>query len=110
MANKLTRETLRAAEPGSYWVVQLTEQFKSEAEADEALRALSLQVDFLAGRTYPGTGKYGPGSWLLQAFFESPGEPRTGTWLPQGLRWVLLIPSMVRALQEGRVWRAFDRM
>lgn len=109
MVDKLTRGTLRTAEPGSYWVVQLAEQFGSEAEADEALRALSLQVDFLAGRTYSGAGKYGQGSWLLQAFFESPDAPRGG-WLPHGLRWVLLIPSMVRALQEGRGWRAFDRM
>ena len=65
--------------------IQFYDTAKDQAEAEEMLAGLSLQVDFLAGRILkPSPGKPG---WRIQALFED--APNVG-WFPDGCRRVIV--------------------
>lgn len=90
-----------------FWAIQLTDEFTREADADQALLALSEQDGFLAGRTMPPGSK--SSKWRLQVFFEDDSksrslsyESRNEEWLPDGLRHVFVRPSFLRTMSRQK--------
>ena len=86
-----------------FWVVQYADTLPTEAEADDAVLALSQLDGFLAGRSVrPSPSKPG---WRVQALFEDSsatldmsGVPRSGTPLPDNMRRVITRPSMIDSM------------
>lgn len=74
--------------------LQLTDTFKTEREADEAVLALAKQDGFMAGRSIRPTPQK-PG-WRVQAFLEDHSQKSDP--LPDGVRRVLLLPSLLAQL------------
>ena len=84
--------------------IQYTDTAKSADEARQMLAFLASQVDYLGGRITEPAGRgwwetFGieplAPVWKVQAFFEDVPE---STWLPDGCRRVLVLPSMTRLL------------
>lgn len=82
--------------------IQLIETAKDQAEAQEMLDCLTLQVDYLGGRLLPPGGVVSKSTWRVQAFFADVAAS-TGDWLPDGMRRVVILDSQRSALgiQEG---------
>ena len=76
------------------WAIQYIDESKGQAEAEQALAACQVQVDYLGGRVLaPGPGKP---NWRAQVFFEDAPDAQ---WLPDGCRRVLLPLSLARTLK-----------
>jgi hypothetical protein len=71
--------------------LQVTESFKTAADAAEALAALRLQVGCIGGRVFTRDHHH-----TAQAFF--PDDTPAGGWLPDGVRRVIMVGSQRRAL------------
>lgn len=71
--------------------IQHVEHATTEQAAQQMLAMMKSQHGFLGGRVLPP----GPGepSWRAQTFFET-DEQAQPSWLPDGLRWVLVPPTM----------------
>lgn len=77
------------------WAIQLVESFEEMDEAREALKQLATQEGFLGGRALPASGGK-PNR--VQAFFV---DEEGGDLLPDGLRRVIVPPSMWATLGQG---------
>jgi len=73
------------------YYIQLIERTKTEAQAQEMLEGLRLQIDLKAGRVYYSSKD---SCWQLQAFFTD----SDAGWLPDGLRRVFVPQGQRRAL------------
>jgi hypothetical protein len=72
--------------------LQITEPFKTAADAAEALAALRLQVGCIGGRVFTRDHHH-----TAQAFFRD-SDAAPGGWLPDGVRRVIILESQRRAL------------
>lgn len=73
--------------------IQDVSDASSEEHANQALAVMRSQDGFLGGRVLsPSAGKL---TWRVQTFFET-DERSAPAWLPDGLRWVLVPPSLQR--------------
>jgi hypothetical protein len=72
--------------------IQYTEQCAARHDAEEVLKALSKQTEFLGGRTY-----WGGGGWVAQVFFDATGV-QDGDDLPFDFHLVTIPESIASTL------------
>lgn len=76
------------------WAIQVMEEARDQAEAEQMLDGLALQGGYLGGRVLaPSETKPG---WRVQGFMQD--EPEAAVWLPDGMRRVVLPPGTARVL------------
>lgn len=93
----IVKRTNELGERQMTWMIQYVEPAKTPAEAQAMLDAMRLQDGFVGGRVLPaGAGKPD----RMQAFFDPQPDcaMMTFSWLPDGMRRVLVPDSQRKAL------------
>jgi hypothetical protein len=73
--------------------IQVTDEYKSQSDAQQALASQAIQDGYLGGRVInPGI----KGGWRIQAFHKADGITES-SFLPDGMRLVTLVPALEKS-------------
>lgn len=79
------------------WFIQYIEAANDEQHAKSMIDGLRQQSDFRGARILPPVNQEGKNMWRVQAFFTDATTPGT-TWLPDGCRRVMVLPSQFASM------------